>query len=724
MDSEANSALDQSHLRPLLLPKGQQRHPSSPTRILFQEHDRRQRRPSFAATSSTVVSPARSTFDDSASVSTSATAVSPPILVDEYRDKQVEPPSSNMLGDYQEHSSKRESSLYLHATSGFPNPPPRSNSRLGDGAPPHHPDRSMIKLANRSTEKVHGSGQPHLLDPYRQMEGFRSRLRGEELVLRAEEYRRRLERSRSRDTDRRLSGEAAWDDQSAVDTLDWSANSTSLLRSVASTETYNTDEEDYRDNEALRTSSDDRTPRPPQLSHAPSAWNLRGKPVQRKPSRTSLQASTNVNATESSRGTGGDGDVDLSTSKTMSDDFEVSALRREVEQLRMALVQKALAEGNRKTSIEAQRPTVSVASSRAERESRMSTSVKPVPSDPLPPAPRVHHLDLRDDDGCAAVPAARDGYATQGPMSHPRDQGRARQYIDPYDVPAHHVYSSSPPDRYTQQELYGLYGHRPPPRHDYAAIDARLHRTASSQYRAYDSSRHHQGYAQGELHHHGGGARGAPVPPSYISAPPSTAWPDESVSQVGSEDARKVDELAKKVEVLEALLRAGSAPQSNDRGGGISQSMDQQRPQQQLHRQQGPQQRQQHEPQPQSTRISTSSSLAPSNASRSDVSGATSPFIYNATASGPAVSNLDLSSNSLAVPQGQQGKKKLTLSGMFKLSNASSPGEGAAEGPGVVEMKISTVSWSRKRTEKTQVPKAKLRQGPGRGRVYIAPAKT
>ena len=116
-----------------------------------------------------------------------------------------------------------------------------------------------------------------------------------------------------------------------------------------------------------------------------------------------------------------------------------------------------------------------------------------------------------------------------------------------------------------------------------------------------------------------------------------------------------------------------------------------------------------------------------SSAGSSRLSDSQSAFQYNPTRPrlSSSASTLTSSTNSAtattAPKKGTGGKLAAALG--FGKGASSSTLDASTTGLGRSE--DSRVSWSRKRTEKVAVPKAKVRQGPGRGRVVIrdSPAK-
>ncbi|SJX64250.1 uncharacterized protein SRS1_14899 [Sporisorium reilianum f. sp. reilianum] len=75
-------------------------------------------------------------------------------------------------------------------------------------------------------------------------------------------------------------------------------------------------------------------------------------------------------------------------------------------------------------------------------------------------------------------------------------------------------------------------------------------------------------------------------------------------------------------------------------------------------------------------------------------------------------SSIRSSSSTIPTPKEKKGGKLAAALGLKKSAASSS-------GSSVNETAATRVSWSRKRTEKVAQPKAKVRQGPGRGRMVI-----
>lgn len=294
----------------------------------------------------------------------------------------------------------------------------------------------------------------------------------------------------------------------------------------------------------------------------------------------------------------------LETDKeNVADRFEVDALRRQVEQLQMALQLQSQ-----------QRELEQMALADAQLKRRTSqlqpTRLKAYHNDEwAPPPPAVR-----------ALPPVSNPAALRAALLSPAQSAVGSML----NVPAYDVHPS-PADLAPRQGYYD----RPTPR---MFPDRR----------------------QSELSH--------------------ASSPSLSASQTLVEE-KKIEDLNRKVEALELMIEAMNHP-----------------------------------PLPQA-RTSNAGSNTSSNAA----------FQYNPTrprlassASTDTSSTQSITSPAAAPKRGGAGTKLAAALGLRKASSSSvdvsTPGAGEGE---------SRVSWSRKRTEKVAVPKAKVRQGPGRGRMVI-----
>ncbi|SNX85735.1 uncharacterized protein MEPE_04444 [Melanopsichium pennsylvanicum] len=160
--------------------------------------------------------------------------------------------------------------------------------------------------------------------------------------------------------------------------------------------------------------------------------------------------------------------------------------------------------------------------------------------------------------------------------------------------------------------------------------------------------------------------------------------PSLSASQTLVED-KKIDDLNRKVEALElmigAMTNASFAHSSHDRG------------------------------------------IRPSIADSNILHSPTWPFMHNPTrpVTASSASVITSSTNSITTPTTKKGNKLANMLGLNKNASSSSQDVTSAISDTKEE---SRVSWSRKRTEKVAVPKAKVSRGAGRGRMVIKETAT
>ncbi|PWN52983.1 hypothetical protein IE53DRAFT_228374 [Violaceomyces palustris] len=624
----------------------------------------------------------------------------------------------------------------------------------------------------------------------------------------------RKSRSRSRETEVRIEGEAAWDDNSCVDDPDWRPGSVYDHEPNQSVRLKRVSKSDLLDSSKADGGGGGGSGGAGGAGGAGGVVHRTGKKVLPSFRTEPLEPTTS----------------ERSASHT-SDDFEVAALRMQVKQLQMALKLKAKGERSRMDSPE-QVPLEVESSSRSQSEKRPLR--KPVPSSPPPKAPNTPEGMIVMDQNGQRKPVGQVRNEREPPLVEARNRLEGERYFPSNEEErlgvdengcGRNAASPSPPGI---QVSRGDYSYT-----DDVVVDRiELERSKALQRKL--SSLQRPGALSPTAHHHHlqqqhppylpppGGAYYYPHEPphmfshhphhphmmrgmpsqymgQYTPASSSIAlssvnnnWQDESISMLGSErENQRVDELAKKIEALEKMLAMATLANANGSQGHASQPDHLTPPTHHLHQQSGrkeerapPTEDACHHPNSTGLQVegltiqsgsagpdgpprpshSTDSTTAPSTlsvgvqssfySSEGNQSPAVSAYQFNATSplssGGGGIAELlsppdstlleggERSKSPTASPQGKRSRFMGMAIGMksrknLGVLNGGDPqqqeGGFGVEGGGAGSVaaggfsKTSQVSWSRKRTEKTEVPKVKLKQGPGRGRVYIAPPK-
>ncbi|PWY97138.1 hypothetical protein BCV70DRAFT_219705 [Testicularia cyperi] len=391
--------------------------------------------------------------------------------------------------------------------------------------------------------------------------------------------------------------------------------------------------------------------------------------------------------------------------------FEVEALRRQVEQLQMALLLKTRRQESHEhrareqqvhqSGIQRQRSTSQIS------QARYKPGPLPAPQVPLPrvPASPSASVSARSPSSLppgAALRSQRRSFAqpSHNPLSMLLDGPEVQRFAsDSLSRHQHGVARPRVPARLESQET--MYGstvaelelndqlqlsptraqiHSSPSWQNLEDLQSRPPTVANSVF----SDRHP--YSQdfptgvGSFSVSGGGGGGR------------------------EEDENRMEALSRKVEALERMLALSAQHQNGNQTVGQQSAAVDGQPAASIA----------------STHSRTSLAVSEHQTDTSSACSSTSAFRFNPT--GPTCPNTNTSTNDKQTTKPRKNRLAAVLkfasgANTSSLSLSSTDDKHSLHPPGSTE--TARVSWSRKRTEKVEVPKVKVRQGPGRGRVVI-----